>query len=239
MGAMREATGPDLDEQRRRRRQAILVLVACAGATLAVVAITAWIAQAWLGTWQLPLLVAQAAIATFAVVRTLQVRAKHLDALHDTVAAAAPDGSVVTVVQGAAAASARFVGARALRYPFIVLVDDADGFGLWTARRGVAEELLWRPWSSVRSIGRRDDGYGVRLQPADDQRHGPLTLMPIGRTGSMADRMETPGRVGRFLGRLRDRHRAACPLEPGSEPVAREPDVDWLAPPDRTRPTRS
>lgn len=234
---MTETRGPDAHERARRRRRTILVLVAVTAAAIGAVVASVVVAQAVLGTWQLPLLVAQLAITIPTILLAVHGRARRLRRLHGTVAAAASDDAVVTVLRPDALGSSRWLGPRALLTPFVVLVDDDEGFGLWTVRSREAVELMRRPWSSVREIGRREDGVGVELLPADAS-DGTLTLVPVGLEGSTAQRMEEPGRIRALVDRLRAQHRIACPPAPGSETPSRGRDVDWLGPPDATRPSR-
>ncbi|MFC7432616.1 MULTISPECIES: hypothetical protein [unclassified Agrococcus] len=123
---------------------------------------------------------------------------------------------------------------RGLVTEWLVLVDDERGYALWDARRRGPVEVLRRSWSQVETAVVRTDGAGVDLVSADPA-HPTIRVSAAELRDEPPQVMSTPTRQRALAARVRARVRAVRP-DAAPEPPEAGRDVDWLAPPDRTRP---
>lgn len=219
--------------QRRRRR----AIAAGAGVVLLVVVgvlVIGEVVPAWRSVVSLLWVAAAAGSVALALARRprrLQARLHAVTALLD-----ADADAVASLVQVSEGHAMWWVGSRGLATPCFVLVDDAEGYALWDARRRGPVEVMRCPWSDVATAVARDEGAWVDLVPEDPARPT-IRLTATELRDEPPQAMQTPKRQRALAARLRARIRAQRP-DAAPEPPAAGSDVDWLAPPDRTPPPR-
>lgn len=222
----------DISTWQRRRRRAIAFGV---GILLlgVLVAFVVWaLAPQWRASWALLWIVPSVGQLALAIaLRPRRLRAR-LDAVAETIG----DAATATLVLVDGRQATWWLGARGFVTQWLVLVDDGEGYALWDARRRGPVEVLRRSWSDVETALVRTDGTGVDLVPADPA-DPTIRIVPTGFRDDPPQTMQTPRRQEAFAARLRARIRAVRP-DAAPEPPAAGRDVDWLAPPDRTRPPR-
>lgn len=223
----------DISAWQRRRRVALVVAVA--GVLLASTSLVALWALAW--EWRSAVAFAWiSAGATASLALTIARRPRRLRARRDAVAATIDDDASATLVQVDERRATWWLGVRGFATQHLVLVDDAEGFALWDARRHGPVEVLRCSWSALETATARDDGAGVDLVPTDPA-DPTIHVVPSDFRDEPPQLMQTPSRDRAFAARIRARIRAVRP-DAAPEPRAAGRDVDWLAPPDRSRPSR-
>jgi hypothetical protein len=217
----------------QRRRRIAIAIGAVVAAVVVVGAFAIWV-LAPQARWMLPL--AWIAIGAAHLALALARRPRRLRARLAAVAATIDDDAGATLVMVDARHATWWLGLRGLSAQWLVLVDDAAGYAVRDARRRGPVEVMRCPWSAVETVLVRDDGDGVDLVPVDPG-DPTIRVVPAELRDDPPQLMPTPRRSRAFAARMRARIRAVRP-DAAPEPPAPGRDVDWLAPPERARPSR-
>lgn len=211
----------DLRAWRRRRRIALASSAGIVGVAVAC-SIAIWtLADEWRSAfllWWVPIGALHVLVLLPRRPRRVQQRLAAVEAVVDADATA----MLVGVEERQ---STWWVGLRAWTTPFLVLVDDAAGYGLWDVRRGEPIEVMRCPWSAVADAVVREGGARVDLEPAAPD-VPVIRLVPTSLRDEPPQLMQTPSRALAFAARIRERLHA---FDPEAHPRRPRPsdDIDW------------